>query len=237
MSILRYFDRLDLINQFEVICEQSQDIEVKEWADSLGVRVTRDPADQSEALEVVDTMLWDELEEAKRTTHPSPRLEAVASAYFQFEYRAFYQGFETVEDLEDYNEGLFNCLSNTESKNFEPLADKYKIRVRYWGLVEEELFKSFKGHKLEFIDKFKIIVNFCENYEGQSLEDYGGELLEELKPEGIYNGFFECETLGDLLQAFADWYNWLLATDEHGEWMEGNKTANDFIDCINWRGL
>lgn len=229
MSLLRFFKIYKVNIEFEAenqIFEGVLEIEdCQEWAkithevtlDRLqGLKVCDDVGDCIDYLNQVQT---EYLTKAKRETNPSPKLQTLLNGYFDFKFRVS-KGFCDPSDMELYNEALFNCLEGSEAKNFKPSKDTLEISQKYFELLETEIYNNFKDHKLKFMDKFKLVLAFVEAYEGRSLKAEGEELLAELSTEGIYNTFFECETLGELFNEFASWLDCFVNVDEFGspEW-------------------
>lgn len=229
MSLLRFFKIYKLNIEFDTENEIFSDVldleDCQEWAkithevtlDRLqGLKVCDDVGD---CIDYLDQVIYEYLSKAKRETNPSPRLQKILYSYFDFKYRVS-KGFCDPSDMELYNEALFNCLEGSEAKNFKPFKDTLNISQKYFELLETEIYNNFKDHKLDFMDKFKLTVAFVEEYEGKNLETEGEELLQELSTEGIYNTFFECETIGELFNKFASWLDCFVNVDEFGlpEW-------------------
>lgn len=229
MSLNNYFKIMKLSTEFnteyEIFGEVLEVEDCQEWAkithevtlDRLqGLKVCDDVGDCIDYLDQVQT---EYLTKAKRQINPGPKLQTLLNGYFDFKFRVS-KGFCDPSDMELYNETLFNCLEGSEAKNFKGIYDLLQISQKYFDLLETEIYNNFKDYKLEFMDKFKLVIAFVEEYEGRSLEAEGEELLQELGKDGIYNSFFECQTLGELFNKFSSWLDCFVYVDEFGlpEW-------------------
>ena len=229
MSLFNYFKIMRVSTEFNTEYEIFGDVfdseDCQEWA-----KATKEATgDKLQGLKVCDTVddcidylnqvIYEYLSKAQNEVNPSPKLQSLLYGYFDFKFRVS-KGFCDPSDIEQYNEALFNCLEGSEAKNFKPFKDTLEISQKYFELLETEIYDNFKDHKLEFMDKFKLIIAFVEEYEGRSLKAEGEELLAELSTEGIYNSFFECEILGELFNKFASWLDCFVYVDEFGipEW-------------------